>query len=440
MKIASLWSWLNFRSVVLIAPFFMLTVKHWISATVFFTSIAAMVWLARHRETRPSPSDPTIACRRWIIWSLAGPIIAVGLGQAFRGEFFLGNFDPPLRILLCVPIFLAVSQGWLHRRDATPVVASWISVVLPLMLVWTLFYRVTWPVSWGEGRYTTRFVDPLSFGSLCLMFALLSLVGLWLLRGRSRLAQMGSVIGVVCGVFLSVTSGSRTGWLSLPVLAALGLYLGIRHAAQPRRLILGSLLGLCLLTLLVAMNPLFVSRLSLAVTEALSYNWQDMNPDASTQIRISLWRMGWFYFLQSPLGGWGDLGWRVLMDSPELSVYASKFTRDFAEHGFHSEVMTNAVRSGVWGLVTSIGLFLVPLLCSLRLRTEKMVPMLKPTLWFLWIVLLHQWLAGLSTEVTALIFQASFFGLCLSVSLGEAVYLRRNADLVLHKNSSESRL
>lgn len=438
MKAFSARDWLSFRTVVLIAPVFMLTVKHWISAAVFFTAIAAMVWLARHRDTRPLPAEPVIPWRRWAAWSMAGPIIAVGLGQAFRGEFFLGNFDPPLRILLCVPIFLAVSQGWLYRRDATPVVASWLKVILPLTLVWTCFYRVMWPVAWEGGRYTTRFVDPLSFGSLCLMFALLSLAGLWLFKGRSRLAQVGVVVSVACGVFLSVTSGSKTGWLSVPVLAALGMMLAVRHAAQPRRWLLGGAVGLALLAVLVLMNPLFVSRLSETVPEALSYHWQSMNPDGSTQIRISLWRMGWFYFLQSPLGGWGDLGWRVLMDSPALTVFASQFTREFAAHGFHSEIMTSTVRSGVWGLVSSIGLFLVPWLCSRRLSAGWLTPLLKPTLWFVWIVLLHQGLAGLSTEVTALIFQASFFGLCLSVGLGEAVFQYRMANAAASDTTSKT--
>jgi O-antigen ligase len=418
-------TWLSFRTVVLIAPLFMLTVKHWISALVFFTSIAAMIWLLRHRETRPFPDEPAQQWRRWISWAMAGPILAVGLGQVFRGEFFLGNFDPPLRILLCVPIFLAISQGWMHRGDGATLTQNWMAWVLPLALVWTCFHRVMWPTTWGDGRYTTRFVDPLSFGSLCLMFAFLSFAGLWLFRHRSYLAQVGVVAGVACGIFLSVTSGSRTGWLSLPVFALIGLYMGMRHGRYARRWWLAAGMSLVLLGIFITWSPQFLARMQTLFAEGLNYHWHAMNPDGSTQMRISLWRMGWFYFLQSPLGGWGDLGWRRLMDSPELVVYASSYTREFAQNGFHSEVMTNAVRSGVWGLVSSVAVFAVPLVISLQLRAKKSIPMLAVALWFLWIVLLHQALAGLSTEVTALIFQASFFGLCLAVALGEAVFLSR---------------
>jgi len=99
--------WLGFRSLVLLAPFLMLTVKHWISAIVFVTAIAAIVWLVRHRATPYSLEAG--GRRRWVAWAIAGPILAVGLAQCYRGEFFLGNFDPPLRMLLCVPIF------WLFR-------------------------------------------------------------------------------------------------------------------------------------------------------------------------------------------------------------------------------------------------------------------------------------------------------------------------------------
>ena len=415
--------WLSFRSLVLIAPVLMLTLKHWIDSVAFLTSIAAMVWLARNSGHRSTTTNELQGWRRWVAWALAGPILAVGLAQCFRGEFFLGNFDPPFRLLLCAPIFLAVSAGWLHRRDASPITAKWMAVVLPLTLVWTCCHRVIWPnVSWGPDRLTTSFVDPLTFGSLCLMFALLSLAGLWVVKGRSRLAQAFVLVSVASGLFLSVTSGSRTGWLSLPFFALLALYLGTRHAMSARLLVT---IGLtCVLTIGVAMsvNPGPFDRLALGFAEVTNYNWHGMNPDGSLQMRISFWRMGAFYFMHRPLEGWGDLGWQTLVNSPELMVYASQYTREFASHGFHSEIMTSTVRSGVWGLISSISLFIVPLVCSLKLRELKHSPTMQTILWFMWIFLGHQFLAGLSTEVTALIFQASFFGLCVAVGMGEAMY------------------
>jgi len=292
-----------------------------------------------------------------------------------------------------------------------------------MTLVWTCFHRLMWPnVSWGEHRLTTSFVDPLTFGSYSLMFALMSLVGLWVCKDRSRSAQAFVVVSSCCGLFLSVTSGSRTGWLSLPVFALLGLYYGNRNALSVRRLVIFGMVVLLIVGAVIWLSPDFAHVLYLGIAEITNYNWQSMNPDGSLQIRISLWRMGAFYFLHSPLGGWGDLGWQKLVNSPELMVYASQFTREFASHGFHSEIMTSAVRSGVWGLVSSVSLFVVPLICSMRLIDSKNVVTMQPVLWFVWIFIGHQWLAGLSTEVTALIFQASFFGLCVAVGMGEALF------------------
>ena len=54
-----------------------------------------------------------------------------------------------------------------------------------------------------------------------------------------------------------------------------------------------------------------------------------------------------------------DLGWKELMNSPEIVQYYSECARNFPEHGFHNEILTSAVRLGIWGLVSSIALFFI---------------------------------------------------------------------------------
>jgi len=59
---------------------------------------------------------------RWIIaLTLTGPVLGVGMGQLLREElFYLPNFDAPLRITLCTPVFSAISLGWLYKDGAQP--------------------------------------------------------------------------------------------------------------------------------------------------------------------------------------------------------------------------------------------------------------------------------------------------------------------------------
>jgi O-antigen ligase len=131
--------------------------------------------------------------------------------------------------------------------------------------------------------------------------------------------------------------------------------------------------------------------------------------------------MAIFYFLQNPILGWGDLGWRDLMDSPELVKFAPEVVRRFPEHGFHNEILTSAVRSGIWGLVSSITFFLFPIIWAVKILLKSINVNLKLFGFFIIFLMLHLFLASMSTEVTNLVFLASFLGLTISVLVGESI-------------------
>lgn len=110
-----------------------------------------------------------------MIWlTLVGPVLPVGTGQLLLGELYSPNFDAPLRIALCTPIFLAISLRWLYKDDSQPITFLWMKYSFPLTFIWTFTYRPSWTTNWGAHVVTTYFVDVLSFGSLTLLFTLLS--------------------------------------------------------------------------------------------------------------------------------------------------------------------------------------------------------------------------------------------------------------------------
>lgn len=419
----------SFRNLVLVAPILMLTVKHWISAAVIFTAFAAIAHLVRTRR-QDYPIPPELRRARWFVsLALLAPLIANTLGQIFRGHLYLANYDPPLHLMFCIPILWAVSRGWLDKTASTAITVQWLQTIFPITLVWTCFHRIMWPnTSWGSSesaRLTTSFVDPLMFGSLCLLFSMMCIAGLLLFPRRHKASTLLSLAGVVCGVYLAITSGSRTGWLSLPIFTITALVLIAKSASLRRSswILLSTLaIGSAIIALI---GPFLLPRLLIGLSEFQSYRWNGMNPDSSVAMRIAFFRMGLFFFFQNPIGGWGDTGWLQLVHAPEISVYASEYTRRFAINGFHSEIMTNAVRSGIWGLVSSVNLFVTPFVLAITFYRRSTHPGLRAVCLFLLIFLTHQFLAGLSTEVTALTFQASFFGLCIALAFGEIMHRQR---------------
>jgi O-antigen ligase len=133
--------------------------------------------------------------------------------------------------------------------------------------------------------------------------------------------------------------------------------------------------------------------------------------------------MGAIFFLERPFSGWGDLGWMAQINKEELSQFASQYARESPKHGFHNEIITNAVRSGVWGLIASLSLFgvvFIRAIQGMRLKGNGEHRIVSLTLL---VFISHLFIAGLTTEITNLVFLTSFIGLSLAVLLGEQIYL-----------------
>ncbi len=109
------------------------------------------------------------------------------------------------------------------------------------------------------------------------------------------------------------------------------------------------------------------------------------------------------------------------MNSSEIVQYASEYARNFPDHGFHNETLTSAVRSGIWGLVSSISFFLVPIIWAVKILQKSINADLKVFGFFILFLMFHMLLAGMTTEVTNLVFLASFLGLTISVFVGESI-------------------
>jgi O-antigen ligase len=59
------------------------------------------------------------------------------------------------------------------------------------------------------------------------------------------------------------------------------------------------------------------------------------------------------------------------MNSPDILQYASEYARNFPGHGFHNEILTSAVRYGIWGLASSINFFLPPIIWAVKILRKS---------------------------------------------------------------------
>jgi O-antigen ligase len=127
--------------------------------------------------------------------------------------------------------------------------------------------------------------------------------------------------------------------------------------------------------------------------------------------------MGLYFFSERPLSGWGDENFKEKLNDPEISFFSSSFTREFAlNSGFHNEFITNMVRSGVLGLLSSLLLITTPLIIFWKLLTfNRQLAIAGVT------YVICELISGLSTEVFNLKFTAALYAFNISVFLGLAL-------------------
>jgi O-antigen ligase len=232
-------------------------------------------------------------------------------------------------------------------------------------------------------------------------------------------------VSIIIGLYLSITSGARTGWVGFPFILiilwwVLKLEFNIKKA---------SFLIFIIFTVIVVLTDYNVglfNKLLLGLEQLFTYKLNVLNNDTSIEMRLSFYRMGIQYFIERPWYGWGDLSWMHSMNRSEFMQYASEYTRVSPKHGFHNEIITSSVRSGIWGLMASIILFVGVLYLAVKGMCIKINKEYDAISVALLVFIVHLFFAGLTTEITNLTFLSAFIGIIISVLVGEKIYLQES--------------
>lgn len=395
------------------APLLVLTLPGWSNAILFIGALFSALVLAVGRLDAAALSEGDRRYARVLLIALSAPLAAAGLSALLRQDGYPGQFDAPSRFLLAVPIFLYV----LRSRAG---VLQWLQRLLPLavlvpLVVLEVFGR---DQKWPAGRETTAAVDPLVFGYLSLAFGLMCLVTL-----PGRRVKPGEwpgvlwrVTGMAAGIYLSVRSGSRTGWAAFPVVVGLWLYWHWGRGYPWRTLaVLTATAAIPVAAYLLL--PAVQARVQEGWQEIAQYTWSGIAPYTSVGLRITYLRMASELFAMHPWQGLGDTSRIPLTALPAFSYTSPEALKIAYGSAFHNQVVSSAVRSGVGGLVAAALLMLVPLaICVRGIRQQGSRESADAAMGVAFFTCLL--VSSLSTEVVDLKFMASFYAVMAAVFCG----------------------
>ena len=399
-----------------LAPLFVVTLHWWSSAVLLIGSLAS---LSLYAAGSGGNNIRLQAKEREAVFFTAAfmlPICAVAFSSVCRWSSHSPDYDGPARFLLAVSIFMYASSV---RANALAI----LEYVIPIGVLSTLIqqFMLPQPMLWSPERMATYFADPLVFGYTSLTMGLMSLLSINALKQDSRLLILLKISGCLAGCFLSVSSGSRTGWAAVPIVILIWL--------SHRQCILKGKFSLWLVGLLVtsalsllAFNDIVYDRMSMALNEILTYNWNGLAPETSIGLRITFLRIAIDMFSTHPLSGFGDTALGLSALPPEISSYATKKAIHIALHaGFHNEVVSNTIRYGVGGFLAFTCVMMVPLIIF-YLKLNSTIRNQRANALVGIVFVICYLISSLTTEVFDLKYMASFYATLVALLCASAVF------------------
>jgi O-antigen ligase len=402
-------------------PVTFLTVRHGVHVSLFALVLLAAYQFWRGRTPKIKLNYPLDV---WVLLMFAGLFLSVLLSQVFRNAIHFAAFDGPSRILLAGAVFLLLKH---LNIPCTKI----LSIAIPVGLICVfLSVQLNTGAYWGE-RYATYFVDPNTLGSQAFILGILSLLMISWGEKKSTVLIMLQSLGGMVGLYVSIGSGSRGGWLTAPFILLLILFLRLgdisrAHSHQKQKMRLQTIWVCIFIFFIFLMGFYFSENLASRVMGGYldAKNWfSGSDLDGSVGIRLSMWTFGFQFANESLLFGYGEEKnmMLVLQNSP-LNVLANKVAIDtMAGTGPHSDILSKLLSAGLFGLGAYLSLLLVPFSIFWKYRNAldfNIKQAARIGLFYITGILI----AGLSNEQLSLKYLCTFYGLMIAVLLAQVLH------------------
>jgi len=406
-----------FPLILSLSPLFLLTMRSWSSAFLIIGSILSFIFLLLAKPNIDSSSEISKRLGKLVIITMLAPLCAVAFSSLLRGIYAWADYDTASRFLIAIAIFLFATRKCFN-------IAHFLQYTAPLSLIFTLLHQIycQQPKLWGPDRMSTYFSDPLVFGYTCLTFSLISLTSINIFTKDSKLAVVFKLLGAAIGFYLSIMSGSRTGWLAAPIVIAIWFYQKDSFKSNNKRLNLWIIgLSVAFIIILCTLSSTVNQRLALALHEIFNYSWIGIAPETSVGLRITFLRIAFDMFMSNPFIGYGDTSKQLISLPQNIYTYASPESIHVAfTAGFHNEIITNSIRYGLAGLISSAMLFIVPLLVFIhQLKSKNTARRANALIGIVFTICVT--ISSFSTEVFDLKYTASFYAFTIALLCASAL-------------------
>ena len=387
-------------------PLLYLTFRGWTNVFVFiFLGIGIYHF---YKLPDSAKNFKNISKTEWLVMlAVISGFFAILLSQTLRHQISAKPYDGPLKLALAAPTFLLLER----KKINFIYIFQYICPISLLIIFLTVHLDPMQMHTWG-GRFSTYFVDPNSFGTYTMLLTFMCLFSLNILSQDNLPLTLLKILGFVTGFYLEMKSQTRGAWIAEPIM--LTLWLGLHWKSKNKTSLIFSV-SITILAILLSycFVDFFHDRVNSIYTEL--YGWLGKsNTETSTGFRLSMWKISWSLFKESPWFGYGDLGYQYKLLLPEFQLaYSSEVISLMRQVGPHNELLANMIRSGIFGLIAVILELFIPAIIFIRgLHSEIIRVKANSIIGICFIT--GMIITSLSMEVLTLKYANSFYGLMIA--------------------------
>lgn len=330
---------------LVLSPAAMLSIRGGTGYCFFVLFALALAYLAKAEHRRRAAA--LFREQRLFALALIGmPAVVLFQIAAFRSSTFPA-LDPFVRLALAVPIFFYLAS--LASRQLRLVQWGFAAGALGAgaWAVYARFHPAVWVL---HDRLGNSFTNPIPFGDTALLLGFLSIVSIT--RGRrTHVAEAAiKIAAFVLGGYASYLSGSRGGWVAIPLLV--WTTVAGRHwlAGRRARIALGGVVLACVVAL--ASTSVVLQRIDAMVSDVKAM--QQGNVDTSVGLRLELWRASSLLYWRHPAFG---VGRGRLEEALNGLAQRGEAPRAIVNAGAHSEFFSTLSQMGTFGVAALLLLY-----------------------------------------------------------------------------------
>jgi len=335
-----------FAVLVFSYPILALLVKGAMNATFSLTVLVAIYFLVKEHKHGGIRVDR----QEWGYLIAMGLLpVAILLSEIRHWDFLAPPYDAASRFLLSGLLFIALRRAKIQTLESASIGFALGTFSAAAAALW---------LSGAPGpRADTYFLDPIHFGDTALALGVVSGASIDWTSNRGFMIKAIKVIGLLLGVYLSIRSGSRGGWVAMPVILLAWVYF------QSNKMSAHQWVGLAVIGLVSGIGLYMLDH---EVQRRINDVWQNLaryragHFNTAVGIRFKLWQAALTLWFHNLFFGIGPRGLKLMMVPMSEFGMTAPIIAEAGRAEMHNDILSNATALGLPGLAASLALYIAP--------------------------------------------------------------------------------